>query len=361
MRIGVAVYGSLETLSGGYLYDRHMVDYLRSQGDEIEIVSLPWQNYFLHLSQNFTQSYLERFYDLDIDILIQDELNHPSFSWMNSRILKKTNYPIISLVHHLRTSEKHQKSLKWVYRQVEKNYLKSVDGFIFNSDATRRAVEALCGEKVRGVVAYPSGARFDVDITQHQVVQRAHEGLLKLLFVGNIISRKGLHTLIEALGLIKDENWKLSIIGKLDIDPEYTQRINRMIEERAIRDKVDFLGRISNEKLKEKLNESHVMVVPSLYEGFGIVYLEAMSFGVIPIGSTAGGAREIIFSGQDGYLVPVEDPEVIAIRLKTLINDRNQVAAMGVAAWHKFKKYPTWDQTGEQIRNYLLSWVEQCD
>ena len=68
MRIGIAVYGSLETLSGGYLYDRQMVNYLQSQGDEIEIVSLPWQNYFFHLSQNFTQSYLEKFYDLDIDI-----------------------------------------------------------------------------------------------------------------------------------------------------------------------------------------------------------------------------------------------------------------------------------------------------
>jgi glycosyltransferase involved in cell wall biosynthesis len=357
MRIGVAVYGSLETLSGGYLYDRHLVEYLQSQGDQIEIVSLPWQNYFFHLSQNFTQSYLERFYNLDIDILIQDELNHPSFAWMNSRILKRTNYPIISLVHHLRTSEKHQKSLKWVFRQVEKNYLKSVDGFIFNSDATRRAVEALCGEKVRGVVAYPSGARFDVDITQHQVVQRAHSETLKLVFVGNIIPRKGLHTLIEALGIIKDEHWQLRIVGKLDVDPEYTQKIITLIEDQFIESKVEFLGRVSNEKLKEILYESHVLVVPSLYEGFGIVYLEAMSFGVLPIGSTAGGAREIIFSGQDGFLVPVEDPVVLADRLKNLVNDRNQLAAMGVAAWHKFKKYPTWEQTGELIRNYLLSWV----
>ena len=257
----------------------------------------------------------------------------------------------------MRTSEKHQKSLKWVYRQVEKNYLKSVDGFIFNSDATRRAVEALCGAKVRGVVAHPSGARFIVDIKQHQIVQRAHEGSLQLLFVGNVISRKGLHTLIEALGNIKEECWQLKIVGKLDIDPEYTQRINSMVEERSIEDKVQFLGRISNEKLKGMLYDSHALVMPSLYEGFGIVYLEAMSFGVIPIGTTAGGAREIIFSGQDGYLVPVEDPLALADRLQNLINDRNKVAAMGVAAWYKFKKYPTWEKTGELIRNYLLSWI----
>ncbi len=123
------------------------------------------------------------------------------------------------MVHHLRTSEKHPKSLKWVYRQVEKNYLKSVDGFIFNSQATRRAVEALCGEKMRGVVAYPSGATFGVDISPHRIVQRAHEEEFRILFVGNIIPRKGLHTLIDALGQIKNKLWKLEIVGQLDVDP----------------------------------------------------------------------------------------------------------------------------------------------
>ncbi len=68
VRIGFAVYGSFETLSGGYLYDRRLVEYLQSQGDELEIISLPWQNYFFHLSQNFIQSYIDRFYKLDIDI-----------------------------------------------------------------------------------------------------------------------------------------------------------------------------------------------------------------------------------------------------------------------------------------------------
>ena len=357
VRIGFAVYGSLETLSGGYLYDRHLVEFLHSQGDELELISLPWQNYFFHLSQNFIQTYIDRFYKLDIDILIQDELNHPSFTWMNSRILKKTDYPIISMVHHLRTSEKHPKSLKWVYRQIEKNYLRSVDGFIFNSQATRKAVEALCREKVRGVVAYPSGATFDVDISQHRIVQRAHEEEFRILFVGNIIPRKGLHTLIDALGQIKNKLWKLEIIGQLDVDPVYVKKINTMIEEKLIGDRINFTGRINDDKLREKFSESHVLVVPSLYEGFGIVYLEAMSFGVLPIASTAGGAREIIYSGQDGFLIPVEDSGILSERLTELIQDRNKLAAMSVAAWHKFKKYPTWEQTGQTIRNFLLTWV----
>ncbi|MBL7943358.1 MAG: hypothetical protein JNM00_11355, partial [Flavobacteriales bacterium] len=97
MKIGLVIYGSLDTLSGGYMYDRMLVDYLRSQGDTVEIISLPWRNYAAHLTDNFTFKLPS-----DLDILIQDELNHPSLIRSNRY---PNPYPIISLVHHLRCSE----------------------------------------------------------------------------------------------------------------------------------------------------------------------------------------------------------------------------------------------------------------
>src|SRR5512137_1397143 len=97
MKIGLLIYGSLETLSGGYLYDRLLVEYLRAQGDTVEIISLPWRNYAAHLGDNF------RFrLPPGLELLIQDELNHPSLVGAN---LGKHTYPVISLVHHLRCSE----------------------------------------------------------------------------------------------------------------------------------------------------------------------------------------------------------------------------------------------------------------
>ena len=53
LKIGLIIYGSIDTLSGGYLYDRMLVDYLRAQGDTVEIISLPWRNYAAHLTDNF--------------------------------------------------------------------------------------------------------------------------------------------------------------------------------------------------------------------------------------------------------------------------------------------------------------------
>ena len=97
MKIGFLIYGSLDTLSGGYLYDRKLVEYLRAQGDEVETISLPWRNYATHLTDN-----LHFRLPADLDLLIQDELNHPSLLSANTAL---RTYPVISLVHHLRCSE----------------------------------------------------------------------------------------------------------------------------------------------------------------------------------------------------------------------------------------------------------------
>ena len=93
MKIGLVIYGSLDTLSGGYLYDRKLVDYLRSQGDTVEVISLPWRNYAAHLTDNFHfQASISNVIASEakqsptqqkFDILIQDELNHPSLIFAN--------------------------------------------------------------------------------------------------------------------------------------------------------------------------------------------------------------------------------------------------------------------------------------
>ncbi len=65
----------LDTMSGGYLYDRKLVKSLRKRGDQVEIISLPWRKYAAHLTDNF-HFRLPRGFDL----IIEDELNHPSFA-----------------------------------------------------------------------------------------------------------------------------------------------------------------------------------------------------------------------------------------------------------------------------------------
>ncbi len=359
MKIGFAIYDHLENYSGSSLYMRKLVEYFHTQEDQVTMVNMPVQNYFFKLSDDYVNSFLNQFYDYDFDFLILDELIHPSLEWMNRRLIKPTPYPVVSMIHQLRTSEPHPKYLKWIYRQIEKKYIFSVDGFIFNSQATKNAVEAVAGKKLKGVVAFPSGDRLPHQLGVHQIVQRAHQEVFKMIFVGSIIPRKGLHILVTALAKMNNKSWFLNIVGNMRLDPDYVQEIMRFVERHGLTQHIKFHGKLSDEMLEAMLNESHVLAVPSSYEGFGIVYLEAMGFGVVPIGTKAGGAREIIFSGQDGYLISVDQVEDLAEKLDALISDRNRLAAMGVASFHKYKQYPTWTETCAAIRNFLETWKQE--
>ena len=129
MRIGLLIYGPLETLSGGYLYDRKLVDYLLRQGDQVEVISLPWRNYLRHLGDNLSRSLLRDLEQQRLDILLQDELNHPSLFYLNHRLKRRTSYPVISIVHHLLSSEDRPAWQNRLYEFIERRYLSSVDGF----------------------------------------------------------------------------------------------------------------------------------------------------------------------------------------------------------------------------------------
>ncbi|RLT38585.1 MAG: glycosyltransferase family 1 protein, partial [Chloroflexi bacterium] len=154
MRIGLVIYGSLDTLSGGYLYDRKLVEYLRASGDSVEIISLPWRSYPRHLLDNFNPVWRRRLAELDVDVLLQDELNHPSLAWAN-RALANAPFPVVSIVHHLRASEEHPVWRLPFYRWVEGRYLASIDGFVFNSRTTQNAVRSLLQKRNWDVTTQP--------------------------------------------------------------------------------------------------------------------------------------------------------------------------------------------------------------
>jgi hypothetical protein len=105
VRIGLIIYGSLDTLTGGYLYDRMLVEHLRRQGDHVDVISLPWRTYGRHLGDNFSLTLHRRLRRATFDALLQDELNHPSLFWLNQRLRRAVRYPIVTIVHLLRCSE----------------------------------------------------------------------------------------------------------------------------------------------------------------------------------------------------------------------------------------------------------------
>ena len=101
------------------------------------------------------------------------------------------------------------------------------------------------------------------------------------------------------------------------------------------------------------LARSHLLAVPSSYEGFGIIYLEGLAFGLPAIASTAGAAQEIISHGENGFLVPPGDAAALAGCLGLLMEDREQLLAMSLAARESFSRHPTWAETGALIHRFI--------
>lgn len=358
MHIGLVIYDSLDTISGGYLYDRMLVEHLRRRGDQVTIISIPWRDYGRHLIDNLSRFLYRQLERASLDILVQDELNHPSLFWLNRRLRRQVHYPILAIVHHLRSSEARPTWQNRLYRAVERRYLATVDGFIFNSLCTRAAVKGLVGSRQPAVVAQPGGDRLRPNLTPDQIVRRARQpGPLRILFIGNVIPRKGLHTLLDGLSRLPGGSWRLEVVGRLEVAPAYVQRIRRQIGEAGLGEQVALCGPLCDAELAARLAQSHLLSVPSSYEGFGIAYLEGMGAGLPAIGSTAGAAGEVITHGRDGFLVPPGDAQALACHVQTLIQDRDRLAQMSLAAQQRYTLHPTWAESTERMRGFLKMWV----
>jgi len=356
---GLLIYGSLDTLSGGFIYDRHLVRYLREQGDRVEVIALPWRSYGLSLLDNLNSGLRRRLEQAAFDVLLQDELIHPSCFWLNRRLRPRIAYPVVAIVHHLRCREQH---LPWptrFYRRVEKSYLASVDGFICVSRTTTQDVADLVGPEQPRVVASPGRDGLPGTITPEEIRARSTApGPLQIIFVGNLIPRKELHTLLTALANLPRDDWRLAVAGRLDLDAAYVQAIRRQVGNLGLAPRVSLLGTLPAPELAARCAASHLLTVPSSYEGFGIAYLEGMHFGLPAIASTAGAAKEIIRPGHNGFLVPPGDAAALTRYIRLLMEDRELLLRLSLAAHTSAAAHPTWNESAAAARAFLRSFLE---
>jgi glycosyltransferase involved in cell wall biosynthesis len=137
------------------------------------------------------------------------------------------------------------------------------------------------------------------------------------------------------------------------MDPVYVHSIRRRIADSGLQDHVRLLGACPNAEVAAHLTQNQVLVVPSLYEAFGIAYLEAMGFGVPVIASTAGAAGELITHAEHGFLVAPGDATTLARYLHTLQQDRDCLRSMSLAAYRRARMHPTWAESAGRVRALL--------
>lgn len=147
-----------------------------------------------------------------------------------------------------------------------------------------------------------------------------------LLYIGRIDPTKGLHILLKSLKFIKNPV-KLEIIGRPDWDINYYKRVLQLIEienKKGIHE-IKYIGDFdpNHPHLIERYQKASVLVVPSFYEAFGMVIIEALACETPVIATNTGGTPEIIKNGENGIIVPVNDPIKLAEAIDYLLSNKH--------------------------------------
>jgi glycosyltransferase involved in cell wall biosynthesis len=157
------------------------------------------------------------------------------------------------------------------------------------------------------------------------------------------VPMKGLVPLLEAVAKLRTErDIELTVIGR----PSDGGRVDKALTRLGLKDIVNCVSGISDEALARLYGEAEVAVVPSLYEGFSLPAIEAMSCGVAVVATTGGALPEVIgTSGETGVLVPPDDPGALAIAIGELLDDPEQRARLGAAGRERVIHRFTWQVT----------------
>jgi len=365
MRILWVVYGSLEQLSGGYLYDRLVVEYLRAHGVEVEVLGLRQPPYFLGPLRAVPRRLRS---PLGFDAIVVDELTHPSvFRWAVARAQTATPLlrpRLVTLVHHLRSREQVPLLLKAAARAMERRLLAASDAVIANSRATAATVEALAGRLPLLAVCPPGCDRLPaVEAAPGPRAGGETDGGLaapamrpvRLLATGNLIPRKGYDLLLELLAGMSGLPWELRVAGR-PVDRRYERRLHALVRRRGLGDRVTFTGELTSERLAEEYRRAEVFAFPSRYEGYGISLAEAVRAGLPFVAFTGGGVAEVV-RGR-GLLVAPGDLAGFSAHLRRLVVDADFRERQAVLSRELAPALPTWQDTG---RLFLAALQKACN
>jgi len=231
--------------------------------------------------------------------------------------------------------------------EAEKRLLREADRVVAATQAELAQIQWLYQVPTDNVVVIPPGvdtARF-YPIPQDEAKEYVGvpEDRHLILFVGRIAPLKGIDTLLEAIGLLCEQGFLDAVpiaVAVIGGEPDASrdelsaamQSLERFCEERGLKEIVRFLGRRDQDSLPYYYSAADVVVVPSHYESFGLVALEAMACGRAVVASETGGLAFLIRDGETGFHVPAGDPSALAGRLAELLSDPGLRERMGKEA-----------------------------
>jgi glycosyltransferase involved in cell wall biosynthesis len=231
--------------------------------------------------------------------------------------------------HNLNLSNVNNRLMEKQLREYEEvDYISVPSRFVYNSFIEK-------GVKRDKLILVPYG----VNLNSFRQAEKKDK-IFRIIFVGNISLRKGIHYLLESVCDLKLKNFELILIGNISDDAKYVLK--------RYEGYYKHLGNINHHDLYKLHSNSSVFILPSIEEGLAMVIAEAMACGLPVIVTKNTGGEEIVRNGIDGFIIPVRDSEAIKEKILYFYENEDKRQEMGDSAREYIKKF-SWDRYGDEM------------
>jgi glycosyltransferase involved in cell wall biosynthesis len=180
----------------------------------------------------------------------------------------------------------------------------------------------------------------------------------RFLCVGAVVPHKGQDLLLDALRGIDAPPWRCTVVGPVDRDPAFVERLRRHTADPALADRIHFAGPRVGDELRRRYQQADVLVLPSRLESYGMVVTEALAVGLPVIAAAVGGVPEALGSsadGRPGLLVPPDDADALGDALGTWLRDAGLRQRLRRAARRRRDALEGWEATARRVSAVLVA------
>jgi glycosyltransferase involved in cell wall biosynthesis len=325
-----AVPGPLDQRTGGYIYDRRIVEGLRALGWSIQVHELA--GHFPQADEIARAAAVQAVAQLPPQALpVIDGLALPAFA----ELIDGLPRPWVALIHHpLALETGLTRAEASALAALERGLLARAGRVIVTSSGTRRDLAAYDVEDARIGVVCPG--------TDPAPLAQGSAGPgLALLCVPSLTPRKGHLMLLDALAELIELDWHLTCVGSMERDPACAQSIVAAIDRLGLHRRVTLVGERAESHVAPFYDQADVFVLASYHEGYGMVLTEALARG-LPLVATSAGAIPDTVPADAGLLVPPGDPQALASALRRVMTEPGLRARLLAGARAARDRLPGW-------------------
>lgn len=332
--------GDLQTPSGGYKYDRRLIQGLRERG--LQVAYIPLKGRFPDADAQTLVDAATCFAALPSDALVL--VDGLAYGVMDSIAQEQSQrLRLIALCHHPLSLESglSAQRVAALYKS-EKAALKAARAIIVTSQNTANTLTAEFDIEPQAITVAMPG-------TDPQSYAHCNNDIPVLLSIASLTRRKAHDVLLAAFTQLRHLPWRARWVGSADFDQPWSAHLREQCQHLGLQARIEFVGEV--EDTGPEYLAADAFVLPSRYEGYGMAFAEALSFG-LPIVAARSAAVPSVVPPSAGLLVPPDDSKALAVALESIL-DTSTRQRFRAAAQAAARDLPRWSDTAAKVAELI--------